>query len=162
MPKYIVSQPEITLCIASRSSRSPVTTSAPLSRNACARSSSIRTIARTALPCCNSSSVTVRPIAPTRPAAPVTRMGFAMFLPPLRSLTSKGGFVECGRRSALYHDFCVQGAELVDKPLQSICNLKPHYPLPHEGLDAPPALRSRSCSASLLNQWAASMAVHFV
>src|ERR1051325_5057640 len=80
MPKYIVSQPAITLCIESRSSRSPTTTSAPMSRNACARSSSLRTIARTALPCFNSSSVTVRPTAPTRPAAPVTRMGFAMFL----------------------------------------------------------------------------------
>jgi|HubBroStandDraft_6_1064221.scaffolds.fasta_scaffold22524_4 hypothetical protein len=78
MPKYIVSQPAIALCIEPRSSRSPTTTSAPMSRNACARSSSFRTIARTALPCFNSSSVTVRPIAPTRPAAPVTRMGFGM------------------------------------------------------------------------------------
>src|SRR6266403_1271252 len=81
MLKYIVSQPAITLCIESRSSRLPTTTSAPMSRNACARSSSFRTIARTALPCFNSSSVTVRPTAPTRPAAPVTRIGFAMFLP---------------------------------------------------------------------------------
>src|SRR5262249_15671004 len=80
MPKYIVSQPSIALCIESRSSRLPTTTSAPMSRNACARSSSFRTIARTALPCVNSSSVTVRPTAPTRPAAPVTRMGFSMFL----------------------------------------------------------------------------------
>jgi hypothetical protein len=56
-----------------------VTTSAPMSRNACAHSSSFRTIARTALPRFNSSSVTVRPIAPTRPAAPVTRMGCAIF-----------------------------------------------------------------------------------
>jgi hypothetical protein len=31
------------------------------------------------LPCFNSSSVTVRPTTPARPAAPVTRMGFAMF-----------------------------------------------------------------------------------
>jgi hypothetical protein len=61
MPKYIVSQPAITLCIKSRSSRSPTTTSAPMARNA--------------LPCFDSSSVTVRPIAPTRPTAPVTRMG---------------------------------------------------------------------------------------
>src|SRR5258706_245383 len=51
MPKYIVSQPAIALCIESRSSRSPTTTSAPMSRNPCARSSSVRTIARTALPC---------------------------------------------------------------------------------------------------------------
>src|SRR5690348_14026395 len=80
MPKYIVSQPAITLCIESRSSRLPTTTSAPMSRNACARLSSFRTIARTALPCFKSSSVTVRPTAPTRPAAPVTRMGFAIFL----------------------------------------------------------------------------------
>src|SRR6478736_5810150 len=79
MPKYIVSQPVITLCIEWRSSRSPTTTSAPMLRNACARWSSFRTIARTALPCFNSSSATVRPTAPTRPAAPVTRMGFAMF-----------------------------------------------------------------------------------
>src|SRR5215471_3801480 len=78
MPKYNVSQPAIALCIESRSSRSPTTTSAPLSRSACARSSSLRTIARTALPCFNSSSVTARPTAPTLPAAPVTRMGLAM------------------------------------------------------------------------------------
>src|SRR6266567_3732856 len=79
MPKYIVSRPAITLCMDSRSSRSPTTTSTPMLRNACARSSSVRTIARTALPCFNNSSVTVRPTPPTRPAAPVTRMGFAMF-----------------------------------------------------------------------------------
>src|SRR5262245_50925871 len=85
MPKYIVSQPAITLCIDSRSSRSPMTTSAPMSRNPCARSSSFRTIARTALPCFNSSSVTVRPIAPTRPAAPVTRMDVAILFPPSNS-----------------------------------------------------------------------------
>src|SRR4029079_9099985 len=82
MPKYIVSQPAITLCIESRSSRSPTTTCAPISRNACARASSLRTIARTALPCFNSSSFTVRPTAPTRPAAPVTRMGLFIFLLP--------------------------------------------------------------------------------
>src|SRR6185295_15971758 len=81
MPQYIVSQPAIALCIESRSSRSPATTSAPISRNACARSSSFRTIARTALPCFKSSSARVRPAAPTRPAAPVTRMGFAIFYP---------------------------------------------------------------------------------
>src|SRR5690242_1920580 len=80
MPKYIVSQPVIALCMEPRSSRSPTTTSAPMSRNACARASSFRTIARTALPCFNSSSVTVRPTAPTRPAAPVTRMGLFIFL----------------------------------------------------------------------------------
>src|SRR2546427_5437628 len=78
MRKYMVSQPAITLCIESRSSKLATTTSAPRSRNACARSSSFRTIARTALPCFNSSLVIVRPTPPTRPA-PVTRMGFAMF-----------------------------------------------------------------------------------
>src|SRR5262245_20650976 len=88
MPKYIVSQPPITLCIESRSSRSPTTTSAPMSRNACARSSSLRTMARTVLPCFNSSSVTVRrPTAPMRPAAPVTKMGVAMLFPPSNSLS---------------------------------------------------------------------------
>src|SRR6202163_69910 len=86
MPKYIVSQPAITLCMESRSSRLPATTSAPRPRNACARSSSVRTIARTALPCFNSSSVTVRPTAPTRPAARVTRRGRLM--PPCRSRRS--------------------------------------------------------------------------
>src|SRR5262245_50500244 len=89
IPKYIVSQPAIARCIESRSSRSPVTTSAPISRNACARSSSLRTIARTALPCFSSSSVTVRPIAPTRPAAPVTRMGLAMVFLPYPHLTRR-------------------------------------------------------------------------
>src|SRR5258708_6083046 len=87
MLKYIVSQPAIALCIESRSSRSPTTTSAPISRNACARSSSFRTIARTVLPCFNSSLVIVRPTAPTRPAAPVTKMGFAMFFPPMCSIS---------------------------------------------------------------------------
>ena len=43
-----------------------------MSRKACARASSLRTSARTALPCFKSSSETVRPTAPTRPAAPVT------------------------------------------------------------------------------------------
>src|SRR5437867_10038767 len=100
MPKYIASQPAITLCIESRSSRLPTTTSAPMSRNTCARSSSFRTIARTALPCFNSSSVTVRPTAPTRPAAPVTRMGFAMFFPSMRLPKSKVRFVACERQPA--------------------------------------------------------------
>src|SRR6478735_9366543 len=81
MPKYIVSRPAIARCIESRSSRSPTTTSAPTSRSARARSSSFRTIARTALPCFNSSSAIVRPTLPTRPAAPVTRMGVAIDLP---------------------------------------------------------------------------------
>src|SRR6266550_4332082 len=96
MLKYIVSQPAITLCIESRSSRSPTTTSAPMSRNACARSSSFRTIARTALRCCNSSWVTVRPIAPTRPAAPVTRMELGMFFPPIRFTDSAPACMRSG------------------------------------------------------------------
>src|SRR2546430_5964931 len=80
MPKYIVSQPAIARCMESRSSRSPTMTSAPISRSARDRWSSLRTIARTALPCFNSSSVTVRPTPPTRPAAPVTRIGVPMFV----------------------------------------------------------------------------------
>jgi hypothetical protein len=41
--------------------------------------------------------VTVRPTAPTRPAAPVTRIGFGMFFSPMRSVNRKtdllsGGF----------------------------------------------------------------------
>src|SRR5262249_21465482 len=107
MPKYIVSQPAITLCIESRSSRLPTTTSAPMSRNACARSSSFRTIARTALPCFNSSSVTMRPTAPTRPAAPVTRMGFAMFFP-LPSVRASHGARHCER-----HCLGLSGEDLV-------------------------------------------------
>lgn len=59
---------------SSRSRQSPYASS----RNACARSSSFRSIAHTALPCFNSSSVTVRPIPPSRPAAPVTSTGAAM------------------------------------------------------------------------------------
>src|SRR6266403_4442311 len=102
MPKYIVSQPAITLCMESRSSRLPTTTSAPMSRNACARSSSFRTIARTALPCFNSSSVTVRPTAPTRPAAPVTRIGIAIFFPLMPSVKSKA---DCPS-SALLDECC--------------------------------------------------------
>src|SRR6267378_137093 len=102
MPKYMVSQPAITPCIESRSSRLPTTTSAPMSRNACARSSSFRTIARTALPCFNSSSVTVRPTAPTRPAAPVTRIGIAIFFPLMPSVKSKA---DCPS-SALLDECC--------------------------------------------------------
>src|SRR4029450_12526890 len=86
MPKYTVSQPAIALCIESRSSKSPTTTSAPFSRNAWARSSSVRTIPRTAWPCVNASSVTCAPTAQTRPAAPVTRMGLAMIFTPVRSV----------------------------------------------------------------------------
>src|SRR5258706_425866 len=95
MPKYIVSQPGITRCIESRSSRSPTTTSAPRLRNACARASSFRTIARTALPCFKSSSVTVRPTAPTRPAALVTRMGLFIFPPPFIRTDHFGRFQDC-------------------------------------------------------------------
>ena len=43
MSKSMVSQPAIAVCIESRSSRSPTKTSAPMSRKACARSSSRRT-----------------------------------------------------------------------------------------------------------------------
>jgi hypothetical protein len=49
--------------------------------SACARPSSCRIITRTTLRCSTSSWVTVRPIPPTRPAAPVTRMGVIVFVP---------------------------------------------------------------------------------
>src|SRR5882672_4670801 len=117
MPKYIVSQPAITLCMESRSSRLPTTTSAPMSRNACARSSSFRTIARTALPCLKSSSVTLPPTPPTRPAAPVTRIEGAMFFPSVRSrsraLDPVGGSVGAARLSRhIVHDLLRAGMRL--------------------------------------------------
>jgi hypothetical protein len=67
-------------------------------RSTCARSSSVRTIARTALPCFNKSSVTVRPTAPPRPAAPVTRMEFVMSLYLWVHLNRKIDLVECAWR----------------------------------------------------------------
>src|SRR6266849_4704490 len=118
MPKYIVSQPAITLCMESGSSRLPTTTSAPMSRNPCARPSSFRTIARTALPCFNSSSVTVRPTAPTRPAAPVTRMGFAMFFSSCAFTYSKVRFLLSGRELRPRVEIVLQFAE----PLQLLRN----------------------------------------
>ena len=61
--------------IEARSVRSPRTTSAPSRRRATARSSSRRTRARTLRPLASSIAVRLRPMAPTAPAAPVTRIG---------------------------------------------------------------------------------------
>src|SRR5215471_6129731 len=52
-------------------------TSAPSWRRASARSSSRRTKARTLCPLASSISVRLRPMEPTAPAAPVTRIGLA-------------------------------------------------------------------------------------
>src|SRR5215831_1424031 len=68
-------QPSMARCIAARSVISPCTTSAPSRRRAPARSSSRRTRARTLRPLASSIAVRLRPMAPTAPAAPVTRIG---------------------------------------------------------------------------------------
>src|SRR5438309_2330092 len=68
-------QPSMARCIEARSLRSPSTTSAPSRRRAWARSSSRRTKARTLCPLASRNSVRLRPIPPTAPAAPVTRIG---------------------------------------------------------------------------------------
>src|SRR5262249_14642117 len=70
-------QPSMARCIAARSVRSPCTTSAPSRRRASARSSSRRTKARTLCPFASRNSVRVRPMLPTAPAAPVTRIGMS-------------------------------------------------------------------------------------
>jgi hypothetical protein len=55
----------------------------------------------TALPCFKSSSVTVRPTAPTRPAAPITRMGLAMFSSYALSLRAENASLEKTLRKTL-------------------------------------------------------------
>ena len=70
-------QPSMARCIEARSVRSPSTTSAPSRRRASARSSSRRTKARTLCPLASKNSVRLRPMAPTAPAAPVTRIGLS-------------------------------------------------------------------------------------
>src|SRR5882724_6321196 len=70
-------QPSMALCIEARSVRSPSTTSAPSRRRASARSSSRRTKARTLCPLASRNSVRLRPMPPTAPAAPVTRIGLS-------------------------------------------------------------------------------------
>src|SRR5262245_46586061 len=75
MPKYTRRAPRTARNTSAGSSRSPITTSAPAPRKAAARSSSRRTMARTASPRSSNSPVTVRPTPPSWPAAPVTRIG---------------------------------------------------------------------------------------
>ena len=85
MPKYIVSQPTIALCIESRSSRSPTTTSAPISRNACAALVFIshhRTHRFALLQEQCGNRAPYRADAARRAG---DRMGFAMLFPPMRS-----------------------------------------------------------------------------
>src|SRR5262249_36785085 len=75
MPKYRRRQPSSARATSSARVRSPTTTSAPVARSDSARSSSVRTSARTGRPRPRRISTTVRPTPPTRPAAPVTRIG---------------------------------------------------------------------------------------
>ena len=74
-------------CIEARSVRSPTTTSAPNRRRASARSSSRRTMARTLCPFERRNSVRLRPMPPTAPAAPVTRIGLSCLWFVVMSLT---------------------------------------------------------------------------
>src|SRR5439155_21821733 len=75
MPKYTRRVPWTARYTSAGSRRSPTKTSAPAARKAAARSSSRRTRARTGSPRSRSRPVTVRPTAPSWPAAPVTRIG---------------------------------------------------------------------------------------
>src|SRR5450631_1553058 len=86
-------------CIEARSVRSPSTTSAPSRRKASARSSSRRTKARTLCPLASRNSVRLRPMPPTAPAAPVTRIGLSCSCFVVISLTS--GYFK--RRTLLAH-----------------------------------------------------------
>src|SRR5436190_14578313 len=80
-------QPLMARCIEARSVRSPCTTSAPSRRRASARWSSRRTIARTLCPLASRNSVRLRPMPPTAPAAPVTRIGLSCLWFAVMSLT---------------------------------------------------------------------------
>src|SRR5882672_8959196 len=75
MPKYIRLQPASARAMSAARVRSPTPTSAPMARNAAARSSLLRTSARTGRSRWRSASTTAPPTPPTRPAAPVTRIG---------------------------------------------------------------------------------------
>ena len=75
MPKYMRWQPFRARATSPARVRSPTTTSAPIARSASDRSSSLRTSARTGRPRRRRISTTSRPTPPTRPAAPVTRIG---------------------------------------------------------------------------------------
>src|SRR6516162_7543234 len=80
-------QPSTARCIEAKSARSPCMTSAPSRRRALARSSSRRTRARTLCPLASSNSVRLRPMPPTAPAAPVTRIGLSCVCFVVMSLT---------------------------------------------------------------------------
>src|SRR5215472_14494392 len=75
MPKYKRRQPDSAWITSAPRVKSPTTTSAPVARKVWARSSSRLTSARTGKPRRRSNSTTVRPTAPTLPAAPVTKIG---------------------------------------------------------------------------------------
>jgi hypothetical protein len=80
-------QPSMVRCTEVRSVRSPSTTCAPSRRRASARSSSRRTKARTLCPLASRNSVRLRPMPPTAPAAPVTRIGLSCLWFAVMSLT---------------------------------------------------------------------------
>src|SRR5713226_582655 len=80
-------QPSMARCIEARFVRSPSTTSAPSRRRASARWSSRRTMARTLCPLASRNSVRLRPMPPTAPAAPVTRIGLSYLCFVVMSLT---------------------------------------------------------------------------
>src|SRR5258705_3154247 len=80
-------QPSMARCSEARPVRSPSTTSAPSRRRASARLSSRRTKARTLCPLASRNSVRLRPMPPTAPAAPVTRIGLSCLCFVVISLT---------------------------------------------------------------------------
>src|ERR1700682_74979 len=102
-------QPSMARCIEARSVRSPCTTSAPSRRRASARLSSRRTKARTLCPLAISNSVRLRPMPPTAPAAPVTRIGLSCLCFVVMSLTL-GYIQKTNRRPRLASGFSCAAA----------------------------------------------------
>src|SRR5262245_51792385 len=93
-------QPSMARCIEARSVRSPFTTSAPRRRRGSARPSSRRTKARTLCPLASKNSVRLRPMPPTAPAAPVTRIGLSCLFCVVMSLTHRIGLGQRSERVA--------------------------------------------------------------
>src|SRR6202051_846168 len=112
-------QPSMARGIEARSVKTPCTPSAPSRRGAAARWSSRRTKARTLCPLASRNSVRLRPMPPTAPAAPVTRIGLSCSCFVVMSLTSRlrlkgnwwprlgqgfGDLTSARRQSGLPHD----------------------------------------------------------
>src|ERR1700682_5286255 len=109
IPKKMRPHPSMARCIDARSVRSPCTTSAPSRRSSSARLSSRRTKARTLCPLASRNSVRLRPMPPTAPAAPVTRIGLSCLCFVVMSLTL-GYIQKTNRRPRLASGFSCAAA----------------------------------------------------